>query len=413
MNIDILKKLLDAAVATVKPADPYDPKDLVSAFVKEGQRHANDETRMALISHLELEPELKKFGVDLVIPLPGMGKEHHGLHFRPDDLADWLVSRTLKMGSDRAIDDLNRYLHSKTIPYNLVTMFYGFKVEGSIKLRDDIILSPLSETPDSMEKRRFQTLNLVDAGIITEPHGSIVSKFDHPLEYISNEAYRERNLIEWRNNSIKFHHETVDALLCLSIAGRCHTEIIANWFIPDEWVPVPYKFGPGSSSPGSYRVRMRIAQKLEPDVYQHAGDLFAHFSNLDEIVRARLRIPLQRVNSAMGKDSNEDRMIDLGIAMEALYLNRALKFLRENNTQRGKDLYNLIGALYQMRNHAVHRGKIDAKYNFNKIKKNSRMLFDEGIEEICLTLKRIIVDGRPDWDSLIPEKDKKFFSLLE
>ena len=97
-------------------------------------------------------------------------------------------------------------------------------------------------------------------------------------------------------------------------------------------------------------------------------DLYWGIVRLPPENRARLQVPINRWIASVGQRHEVDRMIDLGIAFDSLYLedndrgslgdklaDRASRYLCNNKTERQK-LYGHFKRIYNNRSGAVHRG---------------------------------------------------------
>lgn len=136
------------------------------------------------------------------------------------------------------------------------------------------------------------------------------------------------------------------------------------------------------------------------DLYQ----LYTAISN-PKLVR-RLRLAMRRLSSVNPTVLNDDRAIDLGIALEALLMrghesNVSHKFRVRGSLLRGGDpsthdeTYNLLKDFYDIRSRVAHG---DASYNTDNdreeiIDKVLNLSFD-------LCAKLIEFGGQPDWDVL-------------
>ena len=149
---------------------------------------------------------------------------------------------------------------------------------------------------------------------------------------------------------------------------------------------------------------------------EEAKCLYHILINLDAKVRERLRIPIDRsIKSKIDRDP-VDKMIDLGIALEALYLSdiheeltfrlrvRAAWYLGKDKEHR-KELLKQFRDIYSCRSSAVHNGKLDdmARFGEESIPPSD---FIKRTQDLCReSIIKMLNDKRfPDsdyWDSLI------------
>ena len=103
-----------------------------------------------------------------------------------------------------------------------------------------------------------------------------------------------------------------------------------------------------------------------------------------------------------------DAAIDLGIALEALYLSdlsddrgeltfrlriRAARFIGTHAAER-KRIFELVGKLYGLRSTAVHIGRLKGQPS------SIRQLLNEGFLLGVQSIRKSIAAGEPDWDAV-------------
>ncbi len=140
--------------------------------------------------------------------------------------------------------------------------------------------------------------------------------------------------------------------------------------------------------------------------------------NPNSSIAERLQIPIDRWIKSKTSTTWVDRIIDLGIALEALYLSegtkeqltlqfrlRAAWHLGENKEQR-KALMKEFKAIYDWRSTVVHTGKLPEKGSGKKKKPYTQEEVREFItraQDLCRdSILKILEDGKfPDWNDLI------------
>jgi hypothetical protein len=118
---------------------------------------------------------------------------------------------------------------------------------------------------------------------------------------------------------------------------------------------------------------------------------------------------MERLNQ-MAEKGVVDAAIDLGIALETLYLNdsgddrgeltfrmkiRSARFLGRGEEDRQR-IFDLVGELYTLRSVAVHKGKLPTKYTVRSV----RELLDKGFDLGIQTVRRFISEGSPNWNEV-------------
>ena len=141
--------------------------------------------------------------------------------------------------------------------------------------------------------------------------------------------------------------------------------------------------------------------------------LYCGIARLDSEKRAKLQVPITRWITSVGQRDEVDRMIDLGIALDALFLDdgerwnltqkfahRASCYLGEDKTQR-QELYSFFEEIYNNRSGAVHRGVLRKEGTSEEIKE-----FIRGAQSLCLrSIKTAIARGIPqnakEWETWV------------
>ena len=144
-----------------------------------------------------------------------------------------------------------------------------------------------------------------------------------------------------------------------------------------------------------------------------AKRLYEKLVNPNSNVAGRLQIPIDRWIKSKTSQTPEDKIIDLGIALEALYLsetdyNREITFrfslhaawhLGKDKEQR-KALMQEFKAIYKWRSMVVHTGKLPKKI-MNEPEEAEA--FIAKAQDLCRdSILKILEDGKfPDWNDLI------------
>ena len=157
----------------------------------------------------------------------------------------------------------------------------------------------------------------------------------------------------------------------------------------------------------------------EADI-EKAKCLYERLVNLDANDREKLQIPIDRWVESKTNRSRIDKIIDLGIALEALYLSdidettevsfrlrlHAAWHLGENEEDR-RQLMKEFGEIYDWRSKVVHTGKLPEKRVSRKKRRpftrQEVRQFIENAQDRCReSILKILEAGKfPDWSSLI------------
>ena len=155
----------------------------------------------------------------------------------------------------------------------------------------------------------------------------------------------------------------------------------------------------------------RISEAQIPKVKR----LYEALVNLDSDTREKLQIAIDRWIKSKSGNNSVDKMIDLGIAFESLYLpsnsvdQLAFQFRLRASWYLGKDkgereeLIDEFKAIYTLRSKAVHNGELPQKIKIRKGESVPTSEFIPRAQDLCLdSIKKILEDRKyPDWESLV------------
>ena len=155
----------------------------------------------------------------------------------------------------------------------------------------------------------------------------------------------------------------------------------------------------------------RISEAHIPKIKRRYEDLV----NLYSDTREKLQIAIDRWIKSKAGDNLVDKMIDLGIAFESLYLPsnnvdqltfqfrlRASWHLGEDKAHREK-LMDEFREIYNLRSKAVHNGELPQRAKIRRGESVPMSEFIPRAQDLCLkSIKKILEDGEfPDWKSLV------------
>ena len=147
---------------------------------------------------------------------------------------------------------------------------------------------------------------------------------------------------------------------------------------------------------------------MDEEDCQRARKLHVLYSAFDEATRRHLRIPLERLNSAMHRPLDADAAIDIRIAIESALLDegdrgefrfraslRAARLLGTGNTDR-IELMRVFQDLYDLGSEAVHTGGLPQRYRGQQ----STELLNEGFSRVGQVVESIMREGGVDWQEV-------------
>lgn len=350
-----------------------------------------DQPLVELLKHLREELELRIFDGKMQ-HLPDMGRR---VEYR--DLAAWLIYRASSVGEKQAVEDLERYLGETRVPILVAVAVGGLRPITSCDFENGLKLVPWEEVPDSLQKTMFYQQS-VQSGGFHLPQAALVDRLRLQVDPAQLHIKQDEPI-----DYTEFH----DALLCTGLVGPTAPYVLAYWLSPPEWAPIigrgysrPHVEGPGGT-PGH----------LPAESCDEARRIYSAFSDLPQARKTRLRLPMQHINRAMRRSSFVDCAIDLGIALESLFLSditpdrgeftfrlkvRGARFLGSDYEDRDR-LFKLLGDLYTARSQAVHTGRVEEEIRRVPIHE----LLETGCRLASEAIKRFIVEGEPDWKEII------------
>ena len=169
--------------------------------------------------------------------------------------------------------------------------------------------------------------------------------------------------------------------------------------------------------------------KADENHIAEAKCLYQKLDNFDSKDRDKLLIAIDRWIKSKASGTDADKIIDLGIALEALYLSNireptevsfrlrlhAAWHLRENEKDR-KDLMKEFREIYEWRSSVVHNGELPKKEIGTKSKKKKRPYTEEEVAAFIQnaqircreSILKVVHDGGfRDWNSLILGGEKE------
>jgi hypothetical protein len=253
---------------------------------------------------------------------------------------------------------------------------------------------PWKDVPQSSVKRAIDEAPGFHRSFY-HPDCALVREVELPRVHVDHsETIRHLRSTDWSNET--------DLLLCLGLFGPTAPVLLASWLQPPEWAPVktgsysmPFVDGPGKARP------------FPETAVVEGSRLFSNWLALTEGRKAALRVPMQRLNTAMRRSRPVDSAIDLGIALESIFLRdgrgaltfrlrvRAARWLGSTPEER-KRLSVTVGDLYTVRSKAVHEGRVPDTIRGRQTSE----LLEEGYGLTATALVALISKGDPDWDAV-------------
>ena len=339
-----------------------------------------------------------------------------GFHILGGVTIDMLLTHLLKIAiawePSRAINAFIEAIENPYCPFQEIAVIDGLKVKNEVDIYDGVRLVPLPKSryslppylprsiDDSIPLDYFKeaTLLIVDRLISPrfarpdEKHINLPPPFGFQITVKSTEPPSNFNLYK------------LCAVLSLVCQVRVYPTIHWYYMASDELANI-------SGIEGFHYENVTLcvpAVEISDNQVQESKRLYQLLSDLDSKTQERLAVPISRWIESKREKSNVDQIIDLGIALECLYLRDAGSELVHRLSLRGawylgKDIVGRekiakqIKNIYDARSKAVHAGVWPLK-RF----KSPEDLIEMG-QDLCReSIIKIIQEGQfPDWNTLV------------
>ena len=349
-------------------------------------------------------------------------------------LLEHLLKIAIVFGVEEAVSIFDKHSRPDGIQTHFqdIASIEGIQLENAIPVCKGVrLVTMLGRNPERLLSRHnfhVQDFYLDSNMRDYSPFGKTLLVIDRPVFSIFHRPSQKPFEDETRVDDLPFQLElegerftdsmVIDSfckLFCqaLSLACNCAVQIIGRgWCWAEGEFFAPRNGGVLLSRPPRPIGKSITIGRAEID---EAKRLY-HVLETKPDLREKLRIPIDRwIKSKVGIDS-VDKMIDLGIALEALYLSNiseptelsfrlrlhAAWHLRENEKER-KDLMKEFQEIYAWRSSVVHTGNLPNKKKKRPYTEEEVAAFIQNAQDRCReSIKKIIEDGEfPKWDSLI------------
>jgi len=313
-------------------------------------------------------------------------------------LVGWLVSRGQQVGSEHAVADLRRYLNAETLDLTEVLVIDGFELENTICFGEYQLVpwKSLSTTDTKWDVTERSTYG------DSFPSAAIVRR--HEIKRIHAHPWNSPA------QSIPISIETaLDVLRCVTVVCRAGIRLLHHWFEPPDWAPWAVSVNNFGIDSTTLALPVALSADLVPKI-QHC---VLRFENSYESTRARLRVPIDRLNrSFLAGLRFVDQAIELGVALESLYApvklpkriactvsKRAAHFLGGPPDVRCETAA-ILRDVYDLRSRAVHAGRFDADGGPKMWSDPNHVMevLREGQRVVAQSLMKVIEDGEPKWE---------------
>ena len=381
------------------------------------------------------------------------GGDRHGTHL--DSFLKQLLKIAIVQGIEEAVFNFEKCTEETRGSFQTIALLEGIKLDAEIQAFEGIYLIPLpssaSEFPphfgsipspgpsNSYFRKTVIVTNYSIFPIFHKP-SSLAKTPDEPGSYVlflpgigspvptyaSDEWTKQRARFKVEVDGGKFPDFKEadfynDFCQALSLACNSAVQVGMRWkfIVQDELFSANARRS-AQLPQGPFGDPVEVGEAQ----IEKAKCLYEKLANPHSEIAKKLQIPIDRWIKSKAEDNPVDKIIDLGIALEALYLPknktdqlslslrlRAAWHLGKNKAHR-KELIDEFDAIYTLRSEAVHNGELSPKVKIrkgNKAKQGTSIPTSEFIlraQELCRdSIIKILEDGEfPDddyWKDLI------------
>ncbi len=322
-------------------------------------------------------------------------------------LAMWFMWSVEKFGAKTTKASLNLFLDSYELTVTQSLWLIGLELYKKIDLENGISIVPLNEMPDSWQKEEFSTIDIVTGPSqrFLKPKAAltIMSRISKIYREDGSEPDKVREK-EFSDASQALYDM---ALLLNIIDGISCTPFFLTYYASPTMPLGPFEVC-GGSCPHYDVLGSRLSTLLEKERCS-INSIAKAFNILGVNEKRRIRRVLSRLSQAKKRMQIEDKILDLGIALEMALLDDnkrtdqlSLSFRLRGTWLIGKDkderqvIYDLLDDIYKYRSQVAHNGSLNPK--------DANVVDDKFPAYLSIAekiIKRLILHGRPNWTQLL------------
>ena len=342
------------------------------------------------------------------------------------DLASKLLEIAKTKGVEAAVSAFGRCATDTQASFQYWALLEGITIDEEIQIFDGVRLVP---PPDSLSKLsplfnfsvsewqsnplREKILLIIDASV-----SPIFHKPDPRGSYTGADFLFKEDSGKFPNfNGSEIYNDDfyMELRQALSLACNSAVQILLQWrFLEENEL---FNLTPGRTEItqlGGIDLSRSFAE-AEKSQIEEAKRIFDDFAKFNSDDKEKLQIAVDRWIKSKTSQADTDRMIDLGVALESLYVPdssgestfklgvRAAWHLKEDPADR-KTLKKTFGEIYNWRSKAVHTGKLPKKTKNTPFSQDEVDEFIEEAQDYCRdSILKILKEGKfpATWDDLI------------
>ncbi len=313
------------------------------------------------------------------------------------ELADWIIERANKVGSEQALKDVNKYLSSSEVEVYELMLLASLHIDAEHEFCNGVKLIQ----PQSIPNEYLATRIIRDSINSILPLPRVESALIIPYKQTKFHVRNTEDNIKFPRPKIPYE-ALEDVMLCLGLVrpiGYGIQVIGHGTLAPDDlpfiqsisgWGITPFKQPP--LAPPLLEIEMR-----------NADTILNKFKELPKSLKEKLIISIGKLNGYSSGASLVEKAIDLRICLESIFLSdgnkeqlrytlslRAALFLGNSFDER-KDIIKLVKDAYDVTSTAVHTGKLPRK----KVE-----LLPKAAELAKKAIIKLIEEGDANWQKI-------------
>ena len=331
--------------------------------------------------------------------------------FPLEDLMRHILNVAIVRGTLHSAEAFYRCIERDAATYQLFGLLAGVRVDQELQISPGIRLVPIPNSTNELPPHLplwpyWNPVDLLGRTLIAVDHNILPIFLNPRLTEMD-----VRGPFTDSATSAEYPDFNIERFCqALSLAGDASIVCAANWTYiePTEIFNVwgAYRGGSHTYFPGLAH-RTGSVNVTQEDISE-ALAIYRGMQDLPPRVGTKLRVPIDRWIKSKADQSPVDTFIDLGIALESLYLQdignqpelgfrlrlRAAWYLAGDQAGRRKIVKDL-GGVYGLRSKAVHTGDIGSRRDFVVLLERGQQLCRQSI------VKVIRNGGFPDWNQLV------------
>jgi hypothetical protein len=353
-----------------------------------------------LVAALNRDPRIKALEGQM------LRNGHGASRFDVERLAMWVIWTMNERGAETAIDNLDNYLRAIRIPAINVLWVLGVGISEPVTLSSKVALMPIDAMPLSYQKEKYLKQKWSP---YSESHPKAALTYKAEIKKSGPGGVAMFNAVE----DSEFHDSTktlYDTGYLINALDRI--SCVPYFSTSDTGDEVPYGLfnGSGGGTP-IFDIYGSGSRNVSSSDVRELNAMWPGFTALPSKRKIRLTRALMRLCQAKRRMQIEDKILDLGIALEMILLDNANSdqlsltlglrgaWLVGPSAGERKHIFRLLRLLYGYRSQVAHYGLLCGN-DHEKIQKVVQQ-FDEFADLASLIFRRLIVGPEPEWSELI------------